>query len=108
MALVNTLQQLEVFADEMEVRKVEVEETEVSGKLYKKLRVHFDDVNGDRFVAIDKDVSHEENYKRGTIGRLTLSLIYETATKESKTGRTYVTDQAKVFITNFEPKKGAK
>ena len=65
-----------------EIRKAEVVEgsfTTKSGeeKVSRKIEIAVDDKDLNRVYLVDKDLSHEEIYKRGTIGTFKLKIDFE-------------------------------
>jgi hypothetical protein len=91
---------LYVELPEVEIRKAEVVEgsfTTKAGeeKVTRKIELAVDDKDLNRVYLVDKDLSHEELYKRGTIGtfKLKIDLEEEFGTK------------AKIHILEFIPEE---
>lgn len=98
--------------ENMEVRKISVEERTIKGEagkadtVYRYIEVGFDDEAGDRHIFKDKAVDeHKDLYHRGDIGTLELSIITEDVSKKNTT---FVQEKTKVLINDFKVNKGGK
>lgn len=98
--------------ENMEVRKVEKIEGVIKSKdknkkdvEYRYLEVSFDDINCNRLVFKDKDMSRENFYKRGMIGTLALQTTVEYVSKQ---GTSYVSEKERTVIHDFFPDTEAK
>lgn len=96
----------------MEVRKVEKIEGVIKSKdknkkdiEYRYLEVSFDDIDCNRLVFKDKDMSRENFYKRGMIGTLALQTTVEYVSKQ---GTSYVSEKERTVIHDFFPDEEAK
>ena len=98
--------------ENMEVRKVEKIEGIIKSKEknkkdveYRYLEVSFDDIDCNRLVFKDKDMSRENFYKRGMIGTLALQTTVEYVSKQ---GTSYVSEKERTVIHDFFPDTEAK
>lgn len=98
--------------ENMEVRKVEKIEGVIKSKEknkkdveYRYLEVSFDDIDCNRLVFKDKDMSRENFYKRGMIGTLALQTTVEYVSKQ---GTSYVSEKERTVIHDFFPDTEAK
>lgn len=98
--------------ENMEVRKVEKIEGVIKSKdknkkdvEYRYLEVSFDDIDCNRLVFKDKDISRENFYKRGMIGTLALQTTVECVSKQ---GTSYVSEKERTVIHDFFPDTEAK
>ncbi len=96
------VQTFDVELKDMEVRKVEEVEMEIGENTYRYLNVNFDNEAGDRLVFKDKIMDHKENYTRGKIGKLTLTISTEPTTKTAKNGKAYITEKTTILIKDFK------
>lgn len=85
----------------MEVRMVKEIETEINDKVYRKLEIGFDNIDGERIVLIDKNLDNIEKYVRGNIGTVRLKITTETVVKTSKKGNNYAGEQTTILIEDF-------
>ena len=98
--------------ENMEVRRVEKIEGVIKSKEknkkdveYRYLEVSFDDIDCNRLVFKDKDMSRENFYKRGMIGTLALQTTVEYVSKQ---GTSYVSEKERTVIHDFFPDTEAK
>ena len=85
----------------MEVRMVKEIETEINDKVYRKLEIGFDNIDGERIVLIDKNLDNIGKYVRGNIGTVRLKITTETVVKTSKKGNSYAGEQTTILIEDF-------
>lgn len=85
----------------MEVRMVKEVDTEINDKVYRKLEIGFDNIDGERIVLTDKNLDNAEKYVRGNVGTVRLKITTENVVKVSKKGNNYAGEQTTILIEDF-------
>lgn len=101
--------------ENMEVRRVEEIEKIIKAKDKnikdiedRYLEVGFDDIDCNRLVFKDKDMSRANFYKRGMIGTLALQTTTEFITKYNENGKPYTYEKTSTIIHDFFPNENNK
>lgn len=87
---------MKIKIENVEIRGHEVKESKQNTSKY--IVVRFDDDTGERFEILDRDMSREGIYKRGTVG----DIIADLKTGRTKDGGSY----ANLSVVDFIEKEG--
>ena len=95
----NRAQTYVVTKSNMEVRKSEIIETEIEGKVYRHQLIHFDDEEGNRIIFKDKNMNNI--YEKGMVGTLYLRITEDNIIKTSTKNNQYIGSRINVQIENY-------